>query len=191
MNGMVDFTTVAEVINEIKELRGSEVRIFGQPTILNENVDDFTIDVVTVLEELQPYEISYDDCNEFTDFNNPTRSDNSYNWNAPISNDIDYSVYRTDYDEIIISLSVHRYGDVRCNYTDNMLFKFDNEDAFLYTLLENTSRYGYIEVDGKDYSYDITIFHEGAEIYDENGNYICTTYEWELEDIKKDIREAL
>ena len=189
-NGMTDLTTVNEVIKELESLRGAEVKVFGQPTILNSEVDNLTIDTVSVLERLKDFEVDYADVEPYVDFSDVDRADNSYNWCAPLNHHVDFTIYKSELDFIIVSMAVQLYGDVRGNYTDVMLFKFDNDYEF-YEVLTEANKHGYIEVDGKDYYYDVDILSDVIDIYNEYGEYICSSCPWDNEELINDIKEVL
>lgn len=185
--------TLKSVIEDIKNLRGADVKIFGQPITLDSEVDRFSIDIIDVLEALADYEIDIaeTDVSGLGNFGNYSKADNSYNWNSPISNHFNFETY-IDYDTDMcyICFRVHRYGDVRCNYTDDVWFCFDNEYTF-YELISETTTYETVEIDGNEYSIDINVFNEGYEVFNEEGDYICTTYENNEADIIADIKNNI
>ena len=112
-------------------------------------------------------------------------ADNSYNWSAPASNDFDFKVYR-DFvsDGVFVDFMVHRFGDVRGNYTDSVIYHFDSVDEF-YELLLNCDKYVQIG----NYGVCVDLFNDGFEVYDEAGNYICTAY-GDYDDVVKTIQET-
>ena len=99
------------------------------------------------------------------------KHDNSYNWNAPISNNFDYKIYESKacYN-IIVEFKVHRYGDVRCNYTENCYLQFNSEYDFMEALYEN-NKYFAIEKDDKEYYVEINIFND-CPIIEVDDDYI-------------------
>lgn len=179
--------TLKSVIEDIKNLRGEDVTIFGQPTTLNGEVDKFTIDVIDVLEALADYEIDVEeiDVDSLGDY---SKADNTYNWNSPISNDINFEIYEADM--YYVCVRVHRYGDARCNYTDDVWFAFNNDYTF-YELVSETTIYETVEIDGNVYNVDINVFSEGFEVYNSNGDYICTAYGYDENDIIADIKDKM
>ena len=112
-------------------------------------------------------------------------ADNSYNWSAPVSNDFDFKVYR-DFvsDGVFVDFSVHRFGDVRGNYTDSVIYHFDSVDEF-YELLLNCNKYVQIG----NYGVCFDLFNDGFDVYDEAGNYICTAH-GDYDDVVKTIQET-
>ena len=177
------------IISELKNLKGTEVKIFGQNYNYPNEVGADTIDTIDILENLLPYEIS----NQFAIYNyldeeeeeilqvpfeeyclieeyEETGADNTYNWNAPISNDINFKIYEScHYDGIIVELAVHKYGDVRCNYTDECYLQFNYIEEF-YDALLDCNKYFTITKDGIEYSVTIDILNE------------CPTIEFETEE---------
>ncbi len=191
-----------KAINELKQLRGSQVEIFGQPVTLPNTVN-LEIDTINILEAMEEYELDWSDFTYYAEDEDGNESeidifegcetaeeildaleeygyiedtyfaaDNSYNWSAPVSNDFDFKLYK-DYvsDGIFVDFSVHRFGDVRCNYTDSVIYHFDSADEF-YELLLNCNKYVQIG----NYEVCVDLFNDGFEVYDEGGNYILTAY---------------
>ena len=112
-------------------------------------------------------------------------ADNSFNWSAPVSNDFDFKLYRDFVSGgVFVDFMVHRFGDVRGNYTDSVIYHFDSVDEF-YELLLNCNKYVQIG----NYGVCVDIFNNGFEVYDEAGNYICTAY-GDYDDIVEAIKDA-
>ena len=89
-----------------------------------------------------------------------------------------------------VEFKVHRFGDVRGNYTETVVLQFDSDYEFLETLSE-CNKYSTIEIDGNNYSVDVNIFSDGFETFDDNGNYIATVYGYDADEITEEIRNAL
>lgn len=86
--------------------------------------------------------------------------DNSYNWNSPISHHINFEIYHNlEEGSYIVRFRVHRYGDVRCNYTDWVYLDFSWEEEFLEVLMEN-GKWIEVEMDGKTYCISIEIISD-------------------------------
>lgn len=196
--------TIQKIREDILSLRGAEVTIFGQPTTLSSEVEEQYIDILDVLKALEPYEVTelvYDEYNEELDdyevkkFENideyldylhdigeikEIAADNSYNWSSPVSNDFNYTIYELQSTgEVLVEFKVHRYGDVRGNYTESTLLKFDNDYEFAEALMGANK---VITVNG--YEVHIDIFLDGMEVYTEDGEYINTIYDLnELEEL--------
>ena len=130
-------------------------------------------DILDVLEEYGYIEDTY------------FAADNSYNWSAPVSNDFDFKLYKDFVSGgIFVDFSVHRFGDVRGNYTDSAIYHFDSVDEF-YELLLNCNKY----VQVGNYEVIVDIFNDGFEVYDDAGNYILTAY-GDYDDVVEAIKEA-
>ena len=172
------------IISELKNLKGTEVKIFGQSCNYPNEVDTDTIDTIDVLENLLQYEIS----NQFAIYNyleeeeeeeilqvsfeeyceieeyEEIKLDNTYNWGAPISNDMYFRIYKScNYDGIIVKLAVHKYGDVRCNYTNECYLQFDSIEEF-YDILLDCNKYFSITKDNIKYDIEINIFSDCPNI---------------------------
>ena len=171
------------IINDLRNLEGKEVGSGYFRHIYTNEVDATTISILDVLKNLKPYEIEafeiYNYCNEFLEIEeyDEIRSDNSYNWNSPIGNDFNYSIYKSSlYEGIIVEFSVHRYGDVRYNYTEEAYFRFNDEYEF-YEVLEESNKYFIIEKNNKMYEIEINIFSESPRIYIEEDDEDIEGYE--------------
>lgn len=180
---------------------------------------DCTIDTLDIIDAFMPYEFNINDFTEWDDDNeeyyNPFDScesiddvvntledlgyinisegkgDNSYNWGAPISNDFDIMVYKdlSSNGEFMV-FKVHRYGDVRCNYTDECILHFSNEYEF-YEALSECSKYQSVEIDGVRYDFTIDVLSDGYEVYNEDGYYIGTAFGYDVDEVKEEIVELL
>ena len=169
--------------NIISDLRNLEGKLVGKGSYFekiytNEAPID-AISTIDVLENLKPYEIdefigydyeeneeieiSFDEYLELYEYEE-IRSDNSYNWLAPLTNHINFRIYQSKMmDDIIVELRVHRYGDVRCNYTEECYLQFQNDYEFYETLSESRKNLVAIK-DNKKYDIYIDIFNECPEI---------------------------
>lgn len=201
-----------EITNEILDLRGKTVSIFGQSCTLDSEVSPYLIDVVEVLKAFEEYEVSdftvtsYDEENEETEVEledidsyldylkelglKEVNCGNSYNWNSHISNDINFDIYSYN-DEHYVVLKVHKYGDIRTNYTDEVLLKFDNDYGF-WGVLSECYKLENITVDGKEYSLYIDpisdgmeVGYEGEDIGSINGSF------FDAKEIAEDIKSLL
>ena len=209
-------TMTRKAINELKQLRGSQVEIFGQPVTLPNIADDLEIDTINILEDMEEYELDWYDftyCSEDEDGNEIEvdifegcetaeqildaleeygyiedtyfADDNSYNWSAPVSNDFVFRVYRDFVSGgVFVDFMVHRFGDIRGNYTDSVIYHFDSIGEF-YELLLNCNKYVQIG----NYGVVVDIFNDGFEVYDEGGNYILTAY-GDYDDVVEAIKDA-
>ena len=169
--------------NIIADLKSLEGKLVGKGSYFekiytNEAPID-AISTIDVLENLKPYEvdsfIGYDfeqelemeiDFDEYLDLYEyeEIKSDNTYNWLAPLTNHINYRMYESKImDDIIVELSVHRYGDVRCNYTEECYLKFQNDFEFYEVLIESRKNLVTIK-DDKRYDIYIDVLSECPEI---------------------------
>lgn len=123
------------------------------------------------------------------------KSDNTYNYSHPYTHDLHLEVSEwLDDAPYTVALAPHRTGDVRGNYEDIIIFRFQDPydyyeilDDYIY---EHASKV--VEVDGVEYS---VYWSGGGEYYylqSENHNsdgLVLSGYT--LEDVKQDIREYL
>ena len=212
---------ICEIIDEVKALRGANVEVFGQPTTLPFDYGKYTIDIIDVLNHLEDYEIpeivDYWDFEEDEDGEEEEvlheisaeeylelldsqgmlveegTSNNTYNWSAPISNDFYYHIYKNLRDDnLIIKIAIHRYGDARCNYTDEFCIIVDSEEEFFDILCESDT-FNTVEINEKKYYIDIRLFNDMFEVCTEDGDCIGDIYveddEEAIEEIKKLIEE--
>ncbi len=165
------------IIQEIEKLVGSDIVVFGQVQKVQEP-SSFYIRITEVLKELQPYEV--------TNFENITVDDetdeidalfglkevslgNSYNWNAPIDHHFNYYIYHDQMnDRYLVKFSVHKYGDVRANYTDSVLYSFEHIDDFF----TKVAQAGYYKKIG-NYFLEACPLQEGWRLYNEEGEEIA------------------
>ena len=177
------------IITDLKSLEGKLVGkgSYFEHVYTNEAPID-RISTIDVLENLKPYEvdsfIGYDfekeleieiDFEEYLELYEyeEIKSDNTYNWLAPLTNHINYRMYESKVtDDIIVELSVHRFGDVRCNYTEECYLKFQNDFEFYEVLIESRKNLVTIK-DDKRYNIYIDVLSEcpEIEIYDIDNEY--------------------
>ena len=151
------------------------------------NIRDDVIcgNVIDLLEELKPYEVYTYDVDERIDYilENSDNRWNTYNWNANIDHHIDVAEMEIN-GYSYMAIMVHKYGDVRGNYTDRFLVSFDNEDEIFY--LE--SRMQYKDIANGRYTCDIDIFSEMYRVWDnENQNEVGEFYEIEVKDLLAEL----
>ena len=203
---------IHEIIEEVKALRGANVEVFGQPTTLRSDYGKYIIDTIDILNNLEDYEapeiVDYwtfeeedgEDievleeitCEEYLNILDDNgllvekNSGNTYNWSAPVSNDFYYHIYKNLRDDnLIIKIAIHRYGDARCNYTDEFCIVVDSEEEFFDILCESDT-FNTIEIDEKKYYIDIRLFNGMFEVCTEDGDCIGDIY---VESDKEAIRE--
>lgn len=149
------------------------------------NIKDDVIcgSVLPLLYELKDYEV--ESTEESIDWivENADRRWNTYNWNANIDHHIDVAELELD-GYTYMAIMVHRWGDVRANYTDRFLVRFDN--CYEWSELESIMQYKTI-CDGR-YYVNIDIMAETYHVWDDeecvNVGEFC---ELEVEDLLKEI----
>jgi hypothetical protein len=208
--------SIQKIREDVLSLRGADVRIFGQPTTLSKDVPEGTVDIMEVLDILEKYEVTsmpmlrpsdddeeeYDEVEaetteEYMDYLeemgdidvNKSKSDNSYNWSGNVSQDFYFHIYHDmSMDRYLVEFAVHRFGDVRGNYTEEALLEFRYEEEFLEALLEATTT---VELEG-GYEARIEVISEGIEICDsESYEYVDTIYDLDDFDPSKYQSEAV
>ena len=190
--------TIKAMIEDIKEIHETPVYYFGSYHELDAlEIDDFTINIIDVLKALEPYEITesieeltesgyiYNDCDY--------KGDNSYNWMAPVNHHFNFNIYdneNTACGVCYIEFKVHRFGDVRGNYTESVMLEFMNDYEF-YEALSECNKYNTIEIDGINYSVDVNILSDTFEVFDDNGSYIATVCGYDADEITEEIKNAI
>ena len=208
---------IHEIIEEVKSLRGANVEVFGQPTTLTSDYGKYIIDTIDILNNLEDYEIpeiidywTFEEedgedievleeitCEEYLNILDDNgllvekNSGNTYNCSAPISNDFYYHIYENLRDDnLIIKIAIHRYGDVRCNYTDEFCIVVDSEEEF-FDILSESDKFNTIEIDGKEYYVDTRMFSDVFEVSDTDGECIGTIYAEDDEEAIEKIKELI
>ena len=181
---------------------------------INRGADDFTIDVLEILENLKDYEATDisvltaeeleeggENYNAIEIENNNVENiidflcdcygyeeidcNNTYNWSSPINHDFYYHIYKSNFtDGMFITMAVHKYGDVRCNYTNEFLLQFDYIEEF-YDILSYSNKYYYIETENTvEYDIQVDIFNEGVTV---NGEWYDTSDFTTIEELKEQL----
>lgn len=153
------YATIREIIKEVQAVREVQKKE-GVLSARAEDEKDLIVDVIPFLESLEKYEIVEEmielynyEADEYTDIEGSElfekledsgeiveeNHDNTYNWCSPLSNDLDFIKYKNvGTDEIYIKMMVHLGGDIRENYTDYILLKFDDEWEYMDAFYENS-----------------------------------------------------
>lgn len=153
------------------------------------NIKDNVIcgNVLPLLYELRDYEIETTEESIDWIVKNADRHWNTYNWNANIDHDIDVAEVKIN-GYTYMAIMVHRYGDIRANYTDRFLVRFDNE----YDWFEFESRMQYKTICDGRYYVDIDIMSECYNVWDnEKEVSVGEFYELEVEDLLKEINSEI
>lgn len=151
------------------------------------NIKDDVIcgSVLPLLYELKDYEV--ESTEESIDWivENADRRWNTYNWNANIDRHIDVAELELD-GYTYMAIMVHRWGDVRANYTDRFLVRF--YDSYEWAELESIMQYKTI-CDGR-YFIDIDIMTETYTVWDnEEEVSLGEFYEIEVEDLLNELNK--
>lgn len=178
-------TRLENVIEQVKDARKGNNRpwIFDDNGNIKDNV--MCGEVLDLLEELKEYELNVSDewINQFLENPNLKR-DNTYNWGANISNDLNMDYLGDFDDEIIMVIMVHLYGDIRAGYSDYFAIKFDS----MYELYELESMTQMKDVSDTMVA-DINLFSELYNVYDyEKQEDVGEFYHIELEDLLEEIK---
>ena len=184
----IDKTTV-DIIDILKNLEEYEVTELYDYRYNDETEEDEEINILEecknsddVISILVEYGYITDDCDY--------KGDNSYNWSGNVSHDFDIKIYKNAFDDgVFVEFKVHRFGDVRGNYTESVILQFGSEYTF-WECIGECDRYESIEVDGITYDYTVSALSDTYEVTDEEGNYICEAY-GEEEDIIEAIKKAI
>ena len=143
--------------------------------------------VLPLLYELRDYEIEATE--KFIDWivGHADKHWNTYNWNANIDHDIDVAEIHLNGDTFM-AIMVHRYGDVRGNYTDRFVVRFGNE----YDWFEFNSRVQCKTICDGRYCVDIDLMTETYYVWD---NEECVNVgefsELEVEDLLNEINKEI
>ena len=142
-------------------------------------VDVFIGDVIPLLEALKEFETESVTEDYFEDYD---YADNTYNWNANISNDLDF---RTKDHYALVK--VHLYGDIRGGYSDCFVIDMENDDNFVGFCYDCLDMYTIETKPINDrYVADIELFSEGYNVYDyDTQEDVGTYYELELDDLRQ------
>lgn len=158
-----------------------------------------TIDIMDILDTLESYEVDngiiYD--KEETDYEyyiddyleigldegwiEERNADNTYNWGAPLINNINFETYYDKpEDEYIVRFRIHcGYGDIRSGYSEWMYLKFNYEEEFLELLLECLKTIE-IKLDDEIYYIDVNPLNDNVTLLDKNYEEISGDKKYDL-----------
>jgi hypothetical protein len=186
------------ILKDIKDLENKEVTIFGQKATLSGDESlTYTPRVKNLIQALEDYEVMKEDYEAMMkayDEEDSTlevvKGYNTYNWNGSIDHHINFNHIKYN-EEDFIMLKIHRYGDVRSNYTVEAIVKMD-VDGFFHMMMEYLHVYDSIEVDGINYQLSIYATNEAIEVYNPSNEESFEIYTIpEEEDMKQAIKERL
>ena len=180
-------TTIDEVIESVKKARG-----YSRPWTITDDgkISDnaLVIDILPILENLKEHEDLEVD-SEITDriYTDYDGACNTYNWNSPLSNDLEIRYGKTITDdgyENYVLFAVHLYGDVRGNYTDYVALKMSFDEFISLDVWFNC-----VDVNDR-YIADLDAWSEEYNVYDrETGEDIGYFYDVEKDELLKSIAE--
>ncbi len=179
------------IIADVKAARGGANRPWIYDDSGNIASGVICADVIPLLEALKEYELDVTDEQVDALLAEATNSDNTYNWGANISNDLNIDFCKDveingDYYDNVMVIMVHLRGDIRGGYSDYFVVPLTLED--LYNDFDDVV-YQTIDINGR-YSADVNMFSEGYTVYDyETREDVGEFYEIEVEDLLKEIEE--
>lgn len=153
--------------------------------------NELTVDIMDILNVLEPYEVVNGiiwDKEEEADYEyyiddyleigiekgwiEEITADNTYNWNAPLINHIDFrTYYDTKEDEYIVTFRVHcGRGDVRTGYSEWMYLKFNYEEEFLELFLE-CSKSVEVELNDEIYYVEVNALSDEINLFKYKNGY--------------------
>lgn len=175
-------TRLDAVIKDIKEVNKECHAWIYEP---NGEIRDDVIcgNVLDLLYELKDYEIETTEKSIDLVVVHADHRWNTYNWSANIDHNIDVAELKIN-GYTYMAIMVHRYGDVRVNYTDRFLVRFDDE----YKWFELESRMQYKTIADGKYCCDIDIMAECYSVWDwDNNTSLGEFYEIEVEDLLEEL----
>lgn len=197
---------IQDVIKELKEMKGREVGSgYFKHIVEDFSNNDTMIDIVDWLENVEEYEVedkievvedfdeeeceeiykTYDMEDYIDEYCEEQKAENTYNWGCPISNDINFEIYKdTMQDCIYVIVRVHYFGDVRCHYTDNIYLKFD-DDYDMFEAFEGADKDKCFEIDGEKYTISTNFWCEGNTVSNSD------SYELDWEEKEEIIEKAI
>ena len=187
---MKKMTRLEKVIEQVKAVRHSGIGgwIFDS----NGNIKEDVIcgEVLPLLEEMKNYEINVNDkyIEDFLNrcYNHETIDGNTYNYNACISEHIDWKAFETN-NNCFFLVKIHLYGDIRSGYSDYFVLKMEDYQEFWE--LENWLQFKTIN---DQYSVDIYLNQECYDLIDnENQENLGEYYEPSIKDLLKSIKENM
>lgn len=122
-------------------------------------------------------------------------SDNTYNHSGNVQNDFNWATYELEDNKYIVIISFHLGGDIRGNYTDNIVLQFDYDTGFEDLIQSVSYEYGLtfeLEVDNIIYEVTPFAFDECYEVYDRNtDDYIYGVWGIDDTEVKECIRKEI
>ena len=195
----ITITTIDEIIKDLTEnCLGSWIYEDGK---IKDDV--LIVDTRDLLKEFKQFELSSDEAmelcenlialhgedametmfSEFTFGGIATESNNTYNWSANISHDINYDEFEYD-GEKYVAIMVHRGGDIRGNYTYYAILKCD------FCGLLEVEFYPSKDIEGTNLVADLKWYSECYDVYDLDTNETYDGYwQTEMSDLLLQLKE--
>lgn len=196
----LDHEKIEELENEISELEQELACLEADEVERADRIEIVLDDLRSQLEEAEEnyIETEADSISDFLDFLEECYgleekySGNTTNQGGNITNDYYEHHYECGDGYHYVVLAVHRYGDIRANYTDEVLLRFDNEYSSYEAIAECGYRYETLEINGEEYTLDINARYEDIEVF-LNGEYVCTIYDGNMspDEARKEIARKL
>ncbi len=178
-------TRLERVIEQVKSARCGT----NKPWIFNDHGkikdDVMCCEVLDILEEMKNFEVNVTDkyIDEFLVKDN-VKGMNTYNNSACISNDLNINYLETE-DNLIMVVMVHLIGDIRGNYTEYFVCKFDS----IYEFYDMESLTQHKQVTDSMVA-DLDALTEAYSVYDyEKQEDVGYFYEIKLSDLLEEIKE--
>ena len=164
--------TIEEIIEVVKEHNASSCAWIFDNGRLKDNV--VSIDTIAVLRDLRNIEADADTRQFVIDAINegeePISSEYTYNWNAPVSNDIVFQTYRINGERYTL-ICVHIGLDARVGFTDWCIIEGGIEE------IAELCMYYTVDIT-ETLSADLNLFSETYDVYDfTTGEDVYTSYE--------------
>ena len=142
-------------------------------------------DVIPFLEDLKKFEVDVPDAWIDAFLESPdVEGDNTYNWGANISNDLNFNFGKGPDMEDYFVIMVHLSGDIRGGYSDYFVLQCTWEDIY-----GCDSIYQSIQINDR-YAADVNLFSEEYNVYDyEKGEDVGEFYTLEVDDLLKELEE--
>jgi hypothetical protein len=182
---------INEVIKDLKTVDESSKAVY--------KTYDYIVKAIDILEALKPLEVNdYVSERVLKAFESDNDNDievldsaNSYNWGANIDHHMQWHVVKFNNRKYVV-MSFHRYGDVRCNYTDRFVLSYldDNDVNDFGEAIYNNDKRGSVEVDGITYNFYVSALQDYVTVSSEDSNdFEVYPDGLTLEDITKAIKE--
>lgn len=197
--GVIMCSLIDEVIKdipkvgiEVSEEYADELKYVCDSRVILDNLRDFEVKIPK--EFIEKSEHTFDVAIQYMELltgatNNKFGGENTYNWNGRIMHDFNCMTYEMKDHTYYVAIMVHRGGDIRENYTDYVLFKFDTPEEYFEVIsnitLENCG--GVEEINGRHYYYDLSIFTEYIHVWCEETEEEFDIYAYNDESFKEEI----